>query len=57
MDFMTVREVGEHLRISRTTVERLIKSGHLKRIKVGRAVRIPADSVEELKSNGEQEAS
>jgi excisionase family DNA binding protein len=56
VDFLTVREVGEHLRISRTTVERLIERGHLKRVKVGRAVRIPAESVEALKASGSETA-
>lgn len=51
MSYMTVREVGEHLGVHRTTVMRWIKNGHLTKIKIGRAVRIPAESVEALKDS------
>lgn len=47
MNYMTVREVGTRLRVHRSTVERLIKDGKLSKVKVGRNVRIPVDSVAE----------
>lgn len=51
MKYLTVREVREQLGVSRTTVERWIKKGHLKKVKVGHAVRIPAESVEALEDS------
>lgn len=47
MEFCTVREVRERLRVSRSTVERLLGNGEIKATKVGRAVRIHAASVDE----------
>ena len=44
--FMTINQVADTLTIHRTTVNRLIKSGKLKAIKVNRSVRIAEDSLE-----------
>jgi excisionase family DNA binding protein len=38
--FMTVAEVAHELRVSNMTVYRLIKSGHLRAVRVGRGYRI-----------------
>ena len=44
----TVREVAELLAVSRSTVERLLADRTLTRVKVRRAVRIPAAEVDAL---------
>jgi excisionase family DNA binding protein len=38
--FLTVAEVARDLRVSNMTVYRLIKSGHLRAVRVGRGYRI-----------------
>jgi excisionase family DNA binding protein len=43
---LTVKEVAHALRVSHMTVYRLVKSGELEAIKVGRAFRIHEDSFE-----------
>jgi excisionase family DNA binding protein len=53
MKFMTMNEVAETLSVSRMTIYRLVS----KYLKVGRAVRIPEESIKEyvdrnLKGNG-----
>lgn len=40
MDFFTIKEVAEMMKISRFTVSRLLKSGELKYCRVGRQIRI-----------------
>ena len=60
MKFMTMDEVAETLSVSRITIHRLINKGEIQSLKVGRAVRIPEESLKEyvdrnLKGdNGEQ---
>ena len=44
--WMTRDEVQDSLRVSLRTVDRLIKSGELMIVKVGRSVRIPTSSFE-----------
>ncbi len=44
---LTVAEVAEILRLSRMTVYRMVNSGVLPALKVGRSVRIPEESVDE----------
>jgi excisionase family DNA binding protein len=45
---LTVYEVRDRLRVSTPTVHRMLDDGRLKRIKIGRSVRIPASSVDAL---------
>lgn len=45
-NLLTVTEVAAHLRVSRMTIYRLIHSGELKSVRVGRAFRIPEDAVD-----------
>ena len=57
MKFMTMNEVAETLSVSRMTIHRLVGKGEIKYLKVGRAVRIPEESLKEyvdrnLKGNG-----
>jgi excisionase family DNA binding protein len=44
--FLTPREVADHLRVSSMTVYRLIKSGELRAVRVGKAYRILEDDVD-----------
>jgi excisionase family DNA binding protein len=43
--FMTVAEVARHLRVSNMTVYRLVNSGQLPAVRVGRGYRIREDDV------------
>lgn len=43
--FLTVGEVARHLRVSNMTVYRLVKSGQLAAVRVGRGYRIREDDV------------
>jgi excisionase family DNA binding protein len=43
--FLTVSEVARNLRVSNMTVYRLIKSGQLSAVRVGRGYRIREDDV------------
>lgn len=47
MSYLTVREVAERLRLSKMTVYRLMESGEIPSLKVGRSFRIPAEGMEE----------
>jgi len=47
MKFMTMNEVANTLSVSRITVHRLINRGEIKSLKVGRAVRIPEESLKD----------
>lgn len=47
-EFLTVAEVSGHLRVSKMTVYRLIESGELPAVRVGRSFRITASAVETL---------
>ncbi|MGB8020206.1 MAG: helix-turn-helix domain-containing protein [Candidatus Nanopelagicales bacterium] len=44
---LTVAEVAVILRLSKMTVYRMVKSGNLPALKVGRSVRVPAHVVDE----------
>ena len=46
-ELMTVRELQEALKVSRSTIHRAIKSGKLKAFKVGRNVRVEKTEVKE----------
>jgi len=45
--FRTVAEVAATMRVSPMTVYRLVKSGEMPAVRVGRSVRIPADGVDD----------
>ena len=44
--FLTVAEVAEQMRVSNMTVYRLLHSGELPAIRVGRSFRVPAEALE-----------
>ena len=48
---MTVREVAERLRLSRSKVYELINLRELRTVKIGRCVRVPEAAVRELLAN------
>jgi excisionase family DNA binding protein len=43
--FLTVAEVAAHMRVSKMTVYRLVHSGDLPAIRVGRSFRVPEKAV------------
>ncbi|WP_346177260.1 helix-turn-helix domain-containing protein [Streptomyces cuspidosporus] len=45
--FLTVAETASMLRVSKMTVYRLVHSGHLPAIRVGRSFRVPQQAVHE----------
>ncbi|MDR0944703.1 MAG: helix-turn-helix domain-containing protein [Bifidobacteriaceae bacterium] len=45
--FLTVAEVAETMRVSGMTVYRLIHSGELRAVRVGRSFRVPSDALDE----------
>lgn len=47
-DYLTLEQVGARLQVSEWTVRRLIQTGQLTALRVGRTVRIPVASVERL---------
>jgi excisionase family DNA binding protein len=48
--FMTVAEVATQMRVSKMTVYRLVHSGELEAVRVGRSFRVPEKAVEEFLS-------
>lgn len=49
---LTIEEAAKHLAVSQTTIRRLWESGELKRVTIGKAVRLLARSVEEFAQKG-----
>lgn len=45
--FLTVAEVATLMRVSKMTVYRLVHSGDLNAVRVGRSLRVPEESVHE----------
>lgn len=45
MRYLTVNEVADEMRISRMTVYRLLHSGELPGVRVGRSFRVPEDAL------------
>lgn len=45
--FLTVAEVADVMRVSKMTVYRLVHSGELPAIRVGRSFRVPAQAVQD----------
>lgn len=48
MTFMTVAEVAAVMRVSKMTVYRLVHSGELPAVRVGRSFRVPQQAVDEF---------
>ena len=48
--FLTVAEVAAMMRVSKMTVYRLVHSGELEAVRVGRSFRVPESAVEEFLS-------
>lgn len=51
-EYFTVAEVASHLRISRMSVYRYVKSGELASVRLGASVRIPASEITRLETEG-----
>ncbi|HIZ36939.1 MAG TPA: helix-turn-helix domain-containing protein [Candidatus Ruania gallistercoris] len=49
--FLTVAEVAEMARVSRMTVYRMVHSGELPAIRVGKSYRVPQAAVEKMLSD------
>ncbi|MER6441316.1 MULTISPECIES: helix-turn-helix domain-containing protein [unclassified Streptomyces] len=47
IDFLTVAEVASLMGVSKMTVYRLVNSGHLPAIRVGRSFRVPEQAIYE----------
>jgi excisionase family DNA binding protein len=47
VQFLTVAEVAGRMRVSKMTVYRLVHSGELPAVRVGRSFRVPEDAVNE----------
>ncbi|CAN5901912.1 helix-turn-helix domain-containing protein [soil metagenome] len=45
--FLTVAEVATRMRVSKMTVYRLVHSGELEAVRVGRSFRVPENAVDE----------
>ncbi|MBW1602630.1 helix-turn-helix domain-containing protein [Streptomyces sp. JJ66] len=45
VNFLTVAEVAAVMRVSKMTVYRLVHSGHLPAVRVGRSFRVPENAV------------
>ncbi|CAN5176756.1 hypothetical protein BH24ACT1_BH24ACT1_02670 [soil metagenome] len=54
--YLTVAEVAETLRVSTMTVYRLIKSGDLRAVRVGKSYRLSIDEVDRYLARGYTEA-
>ncbi|MDO4911687.1 MAG: helix-turn-helix domain-containing protein [Corynebacterium sp.] len=54
--FLTVAEVAEHMRVSKMTVYRLVHSGALEAVRVGRSFRVQQKAVEEYLNSSYYEA-
>lgn len=48
MELLTVKEVADYLKCSRDQVRKMIRSGVLRSVTVGREYRIPLDSLAEF---------
>ncbi len=55
VNLLTVAEVADVLRLSRATVYRMVASGALPALKLGRSVRIPQVVVEQVVRHGTAE--
>ena len=48
--FLTVAEVADVMRVSKMTVYRLVHSGEMSAVRVGRSYRVPQDALEQYLS-------
>jgi excisionase family DNA binding protein len=48
--FLTVAEVADVMRVSKMTVYRLVHSGEMPAVRVGRSFRVPQDALEQYLS-------
>jgi excisionase family DNA binding protein len=46
--FLTVAEVADVMRVSKMTVYRLVHSGEMPAVRVGRSFRVPQDALEQF---------
>ena len=51
MRFLTVAEVASMMRVSKMTVYRLVHSGELPAVRVGRSFRVPEQAVDDYRRN------
>jgi excisionase family DNA binding protein len=56
MDFLTVAEVAAMMRVSKMTVYRLVHSGELPAVRVGKSFRVPEPAVHEYLRNAYYDA-
>jgi excisionase family DNA binding protein len=49
---LTVSEVAAALRVSKMTIYRMVRSGQLSSVRVGRSYRVPDQAVRELLARG-----
>lgn len=54
-ELMTIQQVADYLRVSVSTVRRMLADGRLRGVNLGRAWRIPKESVAELIARGTKE--
>jgi excisionase family DNA binding protein len=54
--FLTVAEVAASMRVSKMTVYRLVHSGEMPAVRVGRSFRVPEKAVDDYLSNAFIEA-
>jgi excisionase family DNA binding protein len=54
--YYTIEEVAEKLKVTRQAIHNWIKEGRIESIKIGRARRIPAASIERLLEQSKQPA-
>lgn len=50
--FLTVAEVADMMRVSKMTVYRMVHSGELPAVRMGRSFRVPLKAVEEMVARG-----
>ena len=50
--FLTVAEVADAMRVSKMTVYRMIHSGQMPAVRMGRSVRVPRKAVDDLIAQG-----
>lgn len=50
--FLTVAEVADVMRVSKMTVYRMVHSGQMPAVRMGRSFRVPAKAVDDLIAEG-----
>ena len=56
MEFLTVAEVAAMMRVSKMTVYRLVHSGELPAVRVGKSFRVPEQAVHDYLENAYYDA-